>query len=109
MDNIAIYTITTFEHFTKRISKRGTEYDYRERRTPAFFVNKEETIKFLKTNSEDLNELDSYPLAVIEGFEEGIYPHAPFVQWFEWNNDSKEYNEIEIPEEFKQIVNFGLG
>lgn len=109
--NDAIYTITTIENPTERTNIKGGTYMSRGSRTVGYMFNFGDAHHLLTNNACDLNEAGFYPLAVIECFGEGIYPctHEEYeATWYEWNKEQELYQQIECPEEYTNIIGFGM-
>jgi len=106
-DPNVIYTVTTFEHPTRRLGRNDHTYDWRESRTVGWFSTLAEAEHIVTHNACDINEDGYYPYAVIQPTEEGPYSLNWDSYWYEWNGE--QYVPCEKPEEFKQTINFGMG
>lgn len=106
-----IYLITTIRHPSKQFREDGTFYMHRDCRCVGFADTREEGESWVLENVMDINENGYYPLAVVEKSSTGIYsfPDIKGTSWFEWDEDDNKYTRTVCPEEFKQIVGFGIG
>ena len=91
-----IYTITTLTN------------DGEDSRCVGYFATFERAEEALAENECDINEADTYPLAVIERVQEGLYP-ATEELWYKWNGLLGRYVPCDKPDQFKNFCNFGIG
>jgi len=97
---LSIYTITTIDIG-----------DLSKGRCVGFFVDGAVAMEKVKNNVGDLHEAGFYTHAVIERYEEGIYPCAEDRIFFVWDEIKGKFVECEEPEQVKEfkLVNFGIG
>lgn len=94
-----IWTITTVKNVT-------------DLRKVGWYFLKEDAIQSVELNEFDMNECLSYPYAVVEGIGQGNYPTSFEQIWFKWEGSEREGKYVkldEIPEEFKNVVNWNIG
>lgn len=87
-----------------------TLVDVGNTRTPAVFLNLSDAKVVVEGNDLDIAERE-YLYAVIEEIGEGLYPTSYSQHWYKWegNWDSGNYIPCEKPEQFKNIVAWGIG
>lgn len=96
-----IYTITTITNLNA--SKM-------EHRCIGFYYEKGSAITAVTINAGDMHETN-YNYVVIETSYEGIYSYGLEEDqvWFEWNEESKSYKQIEKPLCQKNVCGYGIG
>jgi hypothetical protein len=84
--------------------------DAQRERTFGFYPCEEEDVlrADIKHNSCDIHETE-YTYIVMEKVWPGIYPNSQVIQWFKWNPETKNYEEIEDPEWGKGTCNWTIG
>lgn len=80
-----------------------------ESRCVGYFSSFEEAEEAVEENYLDLHET-IYDYIVIENIPEGLYRYDQDAKWYKWNNSKERYEKIEgRPEEYSNIVGFGIG
>ena len=63
--------------------------------------------KAVDENRGDMNEAGYYQWVVIEEIPEGVWRSENNEIWYEWDGSS--YKNVEKPNQFRSIVNWGIG
>lgn len=77
-------------------------------RVVGYFSKYEDALEVVFKNYGDIYEAGYYPYALIENVPEGLYKYDMTPQWFKWNIDYG-YQPCDTPEEYKNMVGFGVG
>ena len=77
-------------------------------KTLGYFAEKYKAIDCLHVNYLDVDN-DDYDYAVLEKFNEGIYPGCEERQFFRYDSEADGYYEIDPPDFVKNITCFALG
>lgn len=101
----SIYTITVIEDFKELKNKMLTPIGVR---TMGFYFDKKTAVEVVENNETDLNET-IYDYAIIERVQEGLYNCTNERTFYKFNYETREYEEIEEPEGFKNIIGFSIG
>ena len=105
--------INTIEHLLERyiytITTVCTEKNYRNTRCVGWVSENDEAYDIVTNNHGDIAESGYYQYAIIEQMGEGLYYTPKEEFWFEWNADTKKYDPIDTPKEFKNVTGFGMG
>ena len=95
-----LYAVTTIEN-----RARGSA----ARRTPAVCMTLDRAKEIVEKNEGDIWEC-FYMYAVVETvIPDRLYSFSGERYWYEWNLDKGCYLSIECPEQYKDIVGFGIG
>ena len=103
MVNDKIYTVTT-------INWTGDRQRYRNRMV-AWYPTLFDAQSCIEQNWGDIYERGHYNHAVIEETLSGLYPYVKEEYWYKWEGSEEEggYLPCHKPEDFKCVVNFGIG
>ena len=77
-------------------------------RVVGWFRTLEEAKIIIVGNYGDIWEMGYYPYAIIEKIEAGLYPTVLEEYWYEWREYTG-YTYCAKPEQFKNMVNWGIG
>lgn len=101
-DHTTLWFITVFETIQR---DRNGWPDFGSSRTWGFYTDRDTALQAVRENWTDMHEC-FYDYAVVEGYDEGIAhdPDPTEAQWFEWNEETQEYQMIDRPE---AVVGFG--
>ncbi len=78
-------------------------------RTVGYFESFEEAERRVVNNVLDLYEAGSWPYAVIESIESGLYQICEHPLFYKFNEETKKYEWIDCPEELQHFRGFAIG
>lgn len=100
-----IYTVTTFSALPDWKS-----YEPYESRCVGWFATFEDADNAVRKNNGDIYEVGSYPFAIIEKVDEGLYGTSTHERTvYEFNRETEMYDPIHEPECLKHLCGFGMG
>ena len=106
-----IYVVTTIKFGLKELTvgpnKGKKVFAILDRRAVGWWETKEKAIQIVERNQGDIYEHGSYPYAVVEKVEQGLYPYCGESWWFKWSN--KKYRKAQKPPQYRNVVNFAIG
>lgn len=103
----AIYTVTTLGRV--KYNELFKEDEFAHSRTVGFYTDLNDAKRCVNENWGDIYEVGSYPFALIERVETGLYGVTKDRWLYEWNNSEKGYV---LREEFpfmKHYVGYSMG
>lgn len=95
--------------FGRALKEYGFDLKIEDQRAVGWSKSFEYCNQSVQRNSCDIHET-GYNYAVIEEFQEGLYPCPPRQEWwYRWNPTTKRYDPVVKPYEYRHVCNFGLG
>lgn len=100
-----IYTVTTMSQLPNINS-----YEPYDSRCVGWFQKFEDADHAVRHNNGDIYEVGSYPYAIIEKVDEGLYGTSPHERTvYKFNRKTNLYEPITEPETLKHLCGFGIG
>lgn len=88
--------------------RKADHHMARPQRTFGFFDHYHKAFLAVKDNAGNMQEF-LYDCLVLEYIESGIHPRVYSPEWYQWDENQKEWCHTECPEEFRNVTNFALG
>lgn len=110
-----IYTVTLMDefkdernaHFSSPVSHKAIYWMADHKWTAGYFTRKADAINAVKNNEAGIFE-DCYNYAVVEAFDEGVYPyHLIDPIWFRYDYETNQAYEIDPPV-YNQISSYAF-